>query len=144
FESVDGGRVNMALALRQPGSALKPFLYAAALERGYTAASTLLDIPTTVETPTGPYPPHNYDLMFHGPVPLRVALASSLNVPAVRTVEAIGVEALLDMAQRVGIDSLEAAEAYGPALTLGAGEVPLFDLTAAYATLAAEGQRVEP
>ena len=90
FEEARAGQVNMALAPRQPGSALKPLLYAAAFERGYTAATLLLDVPTSFETPLGTYEPVNFDLRSLGPTPLRVALASSLNVPAVRTLERIG------------------------------------------------------
>jgi membrane carboxypeptidase/penicillin-binding protein PbpC len=138
------GQINMALAPRQPGSALKPFLYAAAFEEGYTAQTPLLDVPTTFDTPSGPYTPNNYDLRFHGPTPLRVALASSLNVPAVRTLDDIGVDALLRMAHGFGLESLGAAPAYGLALTLGAGEVPLLDLTAAYAAIAGGGRHAEP
>lgn len=84
------GAVDLVRAARQPGSALKPMLYAAALERGFTAATPLLDVPTTFDTPTGAYTPHNYDLHFRGPVSLRIALASSLNVPAVRALDASG------------------------------------------------------
>jgi penicillin-binding protein 1C len=138
------GQINMALAPRQPGSALKPFLYAAAMERGWTAASMLLDVPSTYSTPSGPYAPVNYDLRFRGPVPLRVALASSLNVPAVRTLDAIGVDALLEMAHRAGMTSLTAAEVYGLALTLGGGEVRPLDLTAAYGGLANGGVQHRP
>ncbi len=138
------GQINMAMEPRQPGSALKPLLYALALERGFTPASMLLDVPSTFETNDGPYRPVNYDLRFRGPVSLRVALASSLNVPAVRTLDALGVDALLEMAHRAGLGSLEAAEAYGLALTLGGGGVRLLDLTAAYGAFAAEGERREP
>ena len=144
FSEEQTGQVNMALAPRQPGSALKPFLYAAAFEQGYTAASVLLDVPSSFPTSMGSYQPVNYDLRYHGPTPLRIALASSLNVPAVRTLDEIGVEALIEMAQRVGLDELAAAEDHGLALTLGSGEVPLLDLTAAYGALAAGGLLLDP
>ncbi|MCB9484115.1 MAG: transglycosylase domain-containing protein [Dehalococcoidia bacterium] len=138
------GQIDMALEPRQPGSALKPLLYAAAIERGYSPASMLLDVPSVFETDAGPYRPANYDLRFRGPVTMRVALASSLNVPAVRTLDAIGVDALIEMAHRAGLDSLDAAEAYGLSLTLGGGGVRLIDLAAAYGALAQEGVRYEP
>jgi penicillin-binding protein 1C len=134
-----GGDINMALSPRQPGSAMKPLLYAAALERGFTAATPLLDIPTTFSTSEGPYAPLDFDRSFRGLVPLRIALASSLNVPAVRTLDALGVDALLDMARRFGLGTLTDAERYGLALTLGGGDVRLLDLTNAYAALAAGG-----
>ena len=139
-----GGWIDMTGAPRQPGSALKPFLYAAAFEHGYTPASALLDVPTTFQTEGGVYAPLNYDRTFHGPVTLRTALASSLNVPAVRTLDAIGVDAMLEIAHRFGLETLTAAEAYGLALTLGDGDVPLLDLTNAYAALAAEGRLAQP
>ena len=139
-----GGAINMANEPRQPGSALKPFLYAAALEHGYTAATPLLDVPSTFITPQGPYVPLNYDRAFHGVVSLRTALASSLNVPAVRTLDALGMEALLDMAHRFGLSTLTNAESYGLALTLGGGDVRLLDMASAYAALGAGGQYVAP
>jgi penicillin-binding protein 1C len=140
-----GGAFDMALTLRQPGSALKPFLYASAFERGFTPASPLLDVPTTfVSRNAAPYAPQNFDRSFHGVVPLRVALASSLNVPAVRTLDVLGTEAMLEIAHRFGITTLNDADRYGLALTLGAGEVRLLDLTNAYAALGAGGALVEP
>ncbi len=138
------GQIDMTGEPRQPGSALKPLLYAAAIERGYTPASMLLDVPSAFRTDAGPYRPVNYDLRYRGPVPMRVALASSLNVPAVRTLDDIGVDALIEMAHRSGLDSLDAAEAYGLSLTLGGGGVRLLDLTAAYGAFAQEGVRYEP
>jgi membrane carboxypeptidase/penicillin-binding protein PbpC len=139
-----GGAINMAVTPRQPGSALKPFLYAAAFERGFTAATPLLDVPTAFETKDGLYSPQNFDKQFHGVVPLRVALASSFNVPAVRTLDEIGIPAFLDAAQRFGLTTLTEAERYGLALTLGGAEVRLLDLTAAYAALGAGGAYAEP
>jgi penicillin-binding protein 1C len=144
FASEDGGQVNMALAPRQPGSALKPFLYAAAMERGFTAATPLLDVPSTFQAPEGPYSPGNYDRRFHGVVPLRVALASSYNVPAVRTLDTLGIDAFLEVAHRFGLSTLTDAETYGLALTLGGGEVRLLDLVAAYGAIANEGQLARP
>ena len=138
------GQINMALQPRQPGSALKPFLYLAALEHGYTAATPLLDVPVTFETPTGPYTPMNADRRFHGLVPLRVALGSSFNVPAVRTLDALGVPAFLEIAHRVGLRTLTNTELYGLALTLGGGEVRPLDLATAYAVLANGGELVDP
>lgn len=142
------GQVNAALARRQPGSAIKPLTYAAALERGWTPATTILDVPTTFQTREGrPYAPQNYNRVFRGPLSLREALATSSNVAAVRALDAIGVPALLDMAGRLGITSLGgAAEAgrFGLALTLGGGEVTPLELTAAYAAFANGGRRVTP
>ncbi len=139
-----GGDINMALEPRQPGSALKPLLYGAAFEHGYTAATPLLDVPTTFLTDQGPYTPLNYDRMFHGVVPLRTALASSFNVPAVRTLDALGLDAFLEVAHRFGLATLGDVESYGLSLTLGGGEVRLLDLTAAYAALGAGGELAKP
>ncbi len=139
-----GAAINMAVTPRQPGSALKPLLYAAALERGYTAATPLLDVPTAFAGAAGPYAPFNYDRAFHGVVPLRIALGSSLNVPAVRTLDALGLDAMLEITNRFGLTTLSAPESYGLALTLGGGDVRLLDLTAAYAALGARGELAAP
>ena len=143
-DPLHGGAIDLATTPRQPGSALKPFLYAAAFERGFTAATPLLDVATTFGTNEGPYAPLNFDRSFHGVVPLRTALASSLNVPAVRTLDAIGIDAMLEIAQRFGLATLSDAERYGLSLSLGGGDVRLLDLTAAYAGLATGGERVAP
>ncbi len=137
------GQYNMAIQPRQPGSALKPFLYLAAFAKGYTAATPLLDVPTSFSTVSGTYTPLDYDRRFNGVVPLRVALASSLNVPAVRTLDDIGIDSFLQLAHRFGLSTLTDTEVYGLALTLGGGEVKLTDLTAAYGTLGNAGASVE-
>jgi penicillin-binding protein 1C len=139
-----GGEINMTLWPRQPGSALKPFLYASAFEHGYTAATALLDVPTAFATADGPYQPLNFDRSFHGVVPLRVALASSLNVPAVRTLDALGMNAMLEIVHRFGLATLSDTERYGLSLTLGGGEVCLLDITSAYAALGAGGALAAP
>lgn len=145
FDAGIDGAVNMALAERQPGSSIKPVVYAAALEAGFTPASPLLDVPTSLATRNGdPYAPNNYDFTFHGVVPLREALASSYNVPAVRVLAAIGIDRALEMGRRLGLTSLRDPSRYDLSLTLGGGEVRLLDLTAAYAAFAAGGTRVDP
>jgi len=138
------GQVNVALRPRQPGSSIKPVTYVAAFERGWTPASLIWDVET--EFPDGanpPYKPQNYDDKFHGPVLLRQALACSYNVPAVQTLYAIGLPAMLEMAHRLGIQSLNRVD-YGLSLTLGGGEVTLLELTGAYAVFANGGRRVPP
>ncbi|HXF61072.1 MAG TPA: transglycosylase domain-containing protein [Caldilineaceae bacterium] len=148
------GNVNAALALRQPGSAIKPLTYAAALDPGWskalglsplTPATIIPDLPTTfyVTDSAGgnvPYQPLNYDRLFHGPVSVRTALASSYNIPAVKTLERIGVETLRQIAAQAGISTF--TEEYGLALTLGGGEVKLLDLTTAYG-LFQNGRRLD-
>ena len=143
-DPLHGGEIDMALTPRQPGSALKPFLYAAAFERGFTPATALLDIATSFPTEDGPYAPLDFDRSFHGVVPLRVALASSLNIPAVRTLDALGLDAMLEMTHRFGLGTLSEVESYGLGLTLGGGEVRLLDLANAYAALGAGGQLAQP
>jgi 1A family penicillin-binding protein len=138
------GQINMALAPRQPGSSIKPLTYLAAFERGWTPSTLLMDVP--VEYPDGlggVYRPNNYDDKFHGPVSLRLALANSYNVPAVKTLDFIGIAALKEMAARLGITTLSRDD-YGLALTLGGGEVPLAEMTAAYQALANGGVRLRP
>ena len=145
FDADIDGAVNLTLAERQPGSSIKPVVYAAALEAGFTPASPLLDVPTTLKTRRGePYAPNNYDFTFHGVVPLREALASSYNVPAVRVLAAIGVERAFEMGRRLGLTTFRDPSRYDLSLTLGGGEVRLLDLTAAYAAFAIGGVRVDP
>ena len=135
------GHNDGVLALRQPGSALKPFLYELALERlGTTAATVLADVELFLPTRDGDYHPSNYDGRYHGPVRVREALANSYNVPAVITADAVGPARLLDRLHELGMRSLtDDAEHYGAALALGDGEVRLLDLANAYATLARGG-----
>lgn len=142
FAETTSGQVDGTLALRQPGSTVKPFTYALALQqRELTAASLLRDLPARFVTDQGIYAPRNYDGTFHGPVRLRVALASSYNVPAVRTARRVGVQRLLDGLRAMGFHSLRRpARHYGLGLTLGNGEVSLHELVAAFATLARGGR----
>lgn len=128
-------------ALRQPGSALKPFVYALAAEsRGLTAATVTFDVPTTFVGPDGEFRPHDYDGRFRGPVRAREALGSSLNVPAVALADELGPTRVVGFLRALGLDSLDAPpETYGPGIALGDAEVRLIDLASAYATLARGG-----
>jgi len=142
--AVDGVRIP-----RQPGSALKPFTYALAFDPRsgplLTPASLLWDLPQTFITAEGEsYQPINYDRRYHGPVSARVALASSLNVPAVAVLEQVGVPRLVELLDQLGVRLPGPPARYGLALTLGGGEVRLVDLTAAYAALANGGRRITP
>jgi penicillin-binding protein 1C len=136
------GQVDMARAPRQPGSTLKPFVYALAWEAGRSPHELLPDVPTRFrEGPGHSYAPHNYHGRFGGPVPARQALAESLNVPAVRLAADLSHGALLRTLHRLGLSSLrEPAEHYGLALALGSGEVGLRELAEAYVTLARGGE----
>lgn len=143
YSQVIQGQVDGVRALRQPGSALKPFVYAAAFdELGYDPATPLADIELRIDTPQGAYTPRNYDDRFRGPVRLREALANSLNVPAVRTAVELGPDTLLRHLHGLGFDSLSQSPShYGPALALGDGEVTLLELVRAYSTLARGGRQ---
>ena len=152
------GQVNMAISPRQPGSAIKPLTYIGAFEKGWTPATLIWDVPSEFP-PSGrsddyrdPYVPVNYDGRFHGPVTVRSALANSYNIPAVKTLDFTGIyddpnragdDGLLALAKRVGITTLNRSD-YGLALTLGGGEVTLFELTSFYASLANNGLRIPP
>ncbi len=147
FDAGISGAVNAALALRQPGSAIKPVTYAAAFQSvpGFTAATPILDVRTAFPTREGtPYLPENYDRRFHGPISARDALATSNNVAAVRVLQQVGLDAMIGLANALGIHSFRSADAYGLSLTLGGGEVRLLELAAAYAALAHKGRRVDP
>ena len=147
-ESIQGA-VNAALAPRQPGSALKPLTYTAAFDPTqpdpWTPATMVLDVRTSFVTRRlESYTPANFGLVEHGPVLLREALASSYNIPAVVTLEHVGVDALIRLATRLGITTLDDSTRYDLALTLGGGEVRLLDLVAAYGAFANGGYRVDP
>jgi penicillin-binding protein 1C len=136
-----GGEVDGVAALRQAGSTLKPFLYELALERKLiTAASVMDDTAIDISTPSGLYIPQNYDKDFKGHVSVRTSLASSLNVPAVRTLVMTGMDRFYELLHDVGLSSLtESADYYGYSLALGSAEVSLLELSNAYRTLANGG-----
>lgn len=144
------GKVNVVMSLRQPGSAIKPVTYAAAFAKGYAPSTMLLDVPT--KFPGGRegefYEPKNYDGTFRGPVHLRFALGSSLNVPAVKLLSLVGLKDMLSLAYDMGFDSLEPTaenmKRFGLSVTLGGGEVRLYDLVHAYSAFANGGERVDP
>jgi penicillin-binding protein 1C len=129
-------------AKRQAGSTLKPLLYAHALDRRVlTPASILNDTPLDISVVNGIYQPRNYDSEFKGPVTVRVALASSLNVPAVKTLSLVGNESFLRVLRQAGIRGLrEGGDFYGPSLALGSADVSLWELTNAYRLLANRGE----
>jgi len=129
-------------ARRQAGSTLKPFLYGLAFDhRILTPASLLDDSPLDIAVISGIYQPRNYDSQFKGFVTSRIALASSLNVPAVKTLSLVGIEPFLNKLRQLGIKGLhESGDFYGPSLALGSADVSLWELTNAYRCLANEGQ----
>ncbi len=153
YNAAISGQVNMATSqTRQPGSSIKPFTYAAAFEKGWTPAALLWDVPSEFppsgdpSDPRPPYIPVNYDGKFHGPVLARSALANSYNIPAVKTLQFVGIygdTGLVAMAKRLGITSLTRDD-YGLSLTLGGGDVSLLEMSGAYAVFASGGRRVPP
>ena len=145
FDRTAFGQNDGVTALRQPGSTLKPFLYELAFERRAIRPTTILaDVPTTYAIPNAQaFTPSDYSGTFAGPVRPRIALADSLNVPAVRTLSAIGVDPFLERLHALGFAHLNRPAAYyGLGLTLGSGEVSLEELARAYATIARGGRPV--
>lgn len=147
------GQVNMALAPRQAGSAIKPLVYLSAFERGWTPATLLWDVQT--EFPDGanpPYIPKNYDDEFHGPVRIRPALGNSYNIPAVKAMEFVGVCNFINNMQKVGMTSLQddgcletgQPRSHGLSLALGAGELPPLQMAGAFGALANDGRYIAP
>lgn len=137
------GAFNVTTALRQPGSAIKPLLYSLALQKGYTSATIIDDVPVVYNIPgSEPYRPVNYDGKFHGKVPFRYALANSYNIPAVKIIEKVGVENFIDYAKRLGIKSWKEKNRYGLSLALGGGEVRMIEMAESFGVLANLGYRI--
>ena len=149
------GQVNITTSPQQPGSAIKPIVYAAAFEQGWHPGTVVLDAPIRIETPgaTDPatgepmpfYEPQNYMRNFNGAVTVRTALANSLNIPAIKAVEfAGGAEAIVSMARRMGMkhELSQPPEDYGLSIGLGSGDIWPLELTNAYATIANMGKYV--
>lgn len=144
FYDENGGNVNIATSLRQPGSTIKVVTYIAALLNGFTAASILDDTLTTFSVPGGePYSPVNYDGTYRGPVSLRFALANSLNLPAVKILSTVTVPAMVHLAEKMGIDTWSDPKNYGLSLTLGAAEVTMLDMAELNGVLANRGKLIE-
>lgn len=136
----NASHMDMVTMPRQPGSALKPFLYASALEGEWTAATRIDDSPLAVQVSTGLHEYHNYSREHYGPVRLREALGNSLNIPAVRAIKYVGVDRFLQRLRSIGFDSLTRhPHHYGEGLALGNGEVTLFELVQAYSMLSRGG-----
>lgn len=151
-DSVEGN-FNIALADRQPGSAIKPFVYANAFRKGYLPATILFDVPTQFSPQCDPwsrssespcYAPNNHNNKFLGPISMRNALAQSLNIPAVKTLYLAGAADTLKFAADMGITTLTDPSRYGLTLVLGGGEVRLLDMTYAYGVFANNGVKAEP
>ncbi|MEK7514287.1 MAG: PBP1A family penicillin-binding protein [Patescibacteria group bacterium] len=157
FDKEIDGNYNVATAhTRQPGSAFKPFAYAAAFMRGFTPETTLFDLKTEFSgycdaegNTINPlqnkddvcYMPENYDNIFRGPITMREALAQSINVPSVKTMYLAGMDKTLRLTRDMGVTSLTDIGRYGLTLVLGGGEVSLLDMTSAYGVFANEGLR---
>ncbi|MDB5195154.1 MAG: putative penicillin-binding protein [Parcubacteria group bacterium] len=154
FDASVQGSYNDVLSLRQPGSSFKPFVYTAALLKGYTPQTIVFDLPTQFSTAcavsdnyndTPPcYAPSNFDDKFRGPMTFTTALAQSINVPAVKTLYLAGIQNVINLATSLGITTLGQAKDYGLSFALGAAEVRLLDITSAYGVFANDGIRNPP
>ena len=150
FNDPNVGQYNVVTALRQPGSSFKPFTYVTALKKGYTAATLLMDVPTTFPGGVGQpdYTPVNYDNKFVGPIQMRYALANSRNIPAVKMLAMVGIKDVLTTATDMGITTLppttDTLNHVGLSLTLGGGEVRLLDMAGAYSAFVNQGDRIDP
>ncbi len=156
FNTQDEGNFNVTLARRQPGSSIKPFVYATAFKNNFTPDTVVFDLDTEFNTncstdhqplpessinPSDCYSPQNYDNIFRGPVTLRNALAQSINVPSVKTLYLAGIKESLGTMQNMGITTLKDPNRYGLTLVLGGGEVSLLEMTSAYSVFANNGAR---
>jgi len=143
YSNVNSGNFNVTTALRQPGSSIKVVTYSAALSQGFTAATIIDDSPVSFASPnSAPYSPVNYDGLFHGKMSLRIALANSINIPAIKTLSKIGIQNMITLAKKMGITTWNNPENYGLAITLGAGEVKMTDMATVYGVLANGGEKV--
>ncbi|HLD34818.1 MAG TPA: transglycosylase domain-containing protein, partial [Patescibacteria group bacterium] len=140
FDQEIDGQVNITTSKRQPGSSLKPLVYAAAFIKGYTPNTILYDVITNFSNDaTKPYEPRNYDSAEHGPVSIRKALAGSLNVPAVKAIYLAGIKNVTNLAFDLGYTTLSDPDRFGLSLVLGGGEVKLIEHANAYSAFAREG-----
>ncbi len=144
FNNEIDGQVNLTLSHRQPGSSIKPLMYATTFqEKTLNPGSIILDIPTCFEIPgQRQYCPKNYDGSFKGPVSIRRSLGNSLNIPAVKALSTIGVEKFMNQATKMGITTWKDPVNYGLSLTLGGGEVKMIDMAQAFGVLANQGIKV--
>jgi len=143
FDEKNDGNVNVTLALRQPGSSIKPINYAVGLIKGYTAATDFIDGPICFPTVQNQqYCPVNYDGKWHGVIQMRYALGNSINIPAVKMLELNGVPAMIATASAMGITTFTQPERYGLSLTLGGGEVTMLEMAQAYGVFANNGYRI--
>lgn len=143
FDTTHDGQVNLTLSPRQPGSSIKPLTYALAFMRGQNPSNTIEDAPICFRQVGSPdYCPKNYDGRFHGTVTLKTALASSYNIPAIKLLNGLGVNNLVEFARSLGITTWNDPSRYGLALTLGGGEVTMLDLAQAYGVFATNGYKV--
>lgn len=144
------GQFNVAVqGLRQPGSSIKPVTYATALEKGYSAATVIMDTKTVFPNQgEKDYIPENYDRKFHGPLQLRLAIGSSINLAAVKLLAMVGIRSMLTTANNLGLTTLapsaENIKRFGLSVTLGGGEVRLIDMASSFCAFANTGYRVEP
>lgn len=154
FDPEIDGQYNAALASRQPGSTMKPFIYSLALMNGYTRDTVIFDVPTQFSTTCTPadttnstapcYAPVDFDNTFRGPMTFETALAQSINVPAIKVLYLVGTQNAINLAKSFGLTTLGDPSQYGLTLVLGGGEVRLLDLTGAYATFANDGVKNTP
>lgn len=144
FYDQNGGNVNVTTSLRQPGSSIKVVTYSAALSHGFTAGTILDDSPITYNFPgSPPYSPVNYDGRVYGKLPLRLALANSLNIPAVKTLNQIGIPTMINLGKQMGITTWGEEDQYGLSITLGGADVTMLDMATVYGVLANMGIRVD-
>ena len=135
------GQVNVTDRLRQPGSSIKPIVYAALFEQGYTPNTILYDVVTNFSTDSAnSYIPHNYDGKEHGPVSIRKALAGSLNIPAVKAIYLAGINRVINLAESLGYTSFGDRSRFGLSLVLGGGEVTMIEHVNAFSAFAREGK----
>jgi membrane peptidoglycan carboxypeptidase len=141
----DFGNFNATLSLRQPGSSIKVVTYATSFKKGFSPGNTVLDAPVNFKDEWGnSYAPVNYDGSFHGPVSIRTALGSSLNIPAVKMLATVGVDSMVQTARDMGITTFTDPKNYGLALTLGGAEVRMIDMMSVYGTLSQTGRLNRP
>ena len=144
YSDINSGNFNVTTALRQPGSSIKVVTYSAALNNGFTAATIIDDGPITFTSFNGPsYSPVNYDGKFHGKMSLRIALANSINIPAIKVLSKVGIQNMVDLGNKMGITTWGNPNNYGLAITLGAAEVKMVDMTQVYGVLANGGAKVD-